>query len=608
MADEGRYLDVKIDNNSPEVRKWFARVMYAQKARKLNFDEKAKENIDYYLGKQYANDSDTQRVPLNWYASLVDTLIPAVYSRNPKVMVRPKVSSRGNLEFDKQTRELAGLFQSLLNVTVSEIQLKATMKEVIKDSALTGRGYVKMGYSGQVGKDHGKTKVRYLLDKITGAEKKTVVGVPIDTTLDDKYLKKERVWVERISPFRFCYDPEARNLSRAKWCIHEVTVPLEHVTNNPIYKHRESIKASDHVRADYLADSFGASASEITSANIPDDVKRVTLWEIWDKESQRIYVMARGNENLGFLRDDKWPFKGLEGFPFAELMPIPVPDSQWGVAEVDRIRDGQDQYNQVSDQLARHIEISVAHWAVLKGAMEKDELAKFANGEIGEIIEFAEKGALEPLTAPTVPSDYFNYLGVLQKNNDENSKMPSWRRAGQRIGARSATEVAEITQGLDVIQGEKVDVVQDFTLVVMRKVTQIIQEKYGLSHLVPIVGEKVTLWRAFTPNEIKEELEIQVVPYSATPTNPDAERNQYLQAVPLVLQAAQAGVPINLVLFLKKVFEKLQIHDVDEWLGQEAVQAAGSDPAVQAALSQVQAEQPGQQQGPGYPNRGGLLG
>jgi len=191
-----------------------------------------------------------------------------------------------------------------------------------------------------------------------------------------------------------------------------------------------------------------------------------------------------------------------------------------------------------------------------------------------------------------MPQDYYAYTRALKDDMDENSKLPSWKRAGTRIGARSATEVAEVTQGLDVITNEKVDVVQDFSVEVLRKIAQIIQEKYRLAHIVPVVGTMAEAWTEFEPRQIKEELDISVIPYSATPVTPDLERAQYLQMVPLLAQAMQAGVPVNMVVFLKKVADKLQITDVDDFLGPEAVQAAGGDPMVQAGLSQTMAQGP----------------
>lgn len=583
-----------------EVQKWSTRIEIARKAHGKHFEKKARRNIEYYVGNQFPEDGhfDESRVTINFIASVVDSLVPAVYTRNPRVRVTPKVPDVGDREINKKRRDFASMQQALLNNTLLEIKFKKTAKAAIKDGTLTSRGIIKYGFSAQLGKRKGK---KYIFS----AARKFIPGVPSDQNIEDTFVKSQRVWAERVSPFKFFYDLDANDLEHAVWCAQEITLPLHRVRNNPIYdkKIRKLLQPSGTISRTLMHKIWEDVDSEHAEASqFPSDVQRITLYEIWDKESRRVRVLARGNEDLGFLRDDPWPYKKHEGFPFKEYVSITVPETQWATSEVDRIIEGQDEMNVIRDMMFQHTRRAMAGWAITRGAMDEEEMTAFREGEMMEAFFIRNAGDIRSLVPANMPTAYFDYAKTIKEDVGENSKLPSFRRAGERIGARSATEVNEITQGLDIITNEKVDVVQDFILEVVKGMSQIMQEKYTLSQVVPVVGLRGESWRDFTAAEVKEELDIKLVPFSAIPINPNQELAQYREFLSVMVQAQQAGVPVNLLSFLKTFAEKLQIHDFDDFLGPESLQVAGEDQGIQDLLAQGLQGVGGQ---PGVPNQPG---
>lgn len=593
-----------LQKGQEEVEKWATRIEITRKATQENFAKKAKRNIEYYIGNQFPEDEafDESRVPINFIASVVDSLVPAVYTKNPRVRVTPAVPDVGDKEVNRKRRDFASMQQALINKTLLEIKFKKTAKAAIKDGTLTSRGIIKYGFSAQLGKRKG---TKYVFDAV----RKFIPGVPIDENIQDTFVKKQRVWAERVSPFKFFYDLDANDLEHATWCAQEITLPLHRVRNNPIYnkKIRKMLQPSGVMGRNFMSkiwDDIDAEHAEVSE--FPEDVQRITLYEIWDKESRRVRVLARGNEDLGFLRDDPWPFKSHEGFPFKEYISITVPDSQWSTSEVDRIIEGQDEMNVIRDMMFKHTRRSMAGWAITRGAMDEEDLNAWREGEILESFFIRNVNDIKSLIPPQMPTAYFEYARTVKEDLGENSKLPSWRRAGEKLGVRTAAEVNEITQGLDVITNEKVDVVMDFILDIVKGLSQIMQEKYTLSQVVPVVGLHAESWREFTPAEIKEELDIKLVPFSAIPINPNQELVHYREFLSIIVQVQQAGVPVNLLSFLRTYAEKLQIHDFDDYLGPESLRVAGEDEGIQAQLAQGLQGLGGQQGAPGQ--SGGQLG
>lgn len=607
MPDKDEFL---LDTGQDEVDKWSARIQMAIRAHSEKFEKRARRNLEYYLGQQFPDDEafEESRVPMNFVASVVDSLVPAVYTRNPKVIVSPKVPDRGNVAVNQKNARFAKMFQGMMNQTIKEIKFKKTAKRAIKDGTLTSRGIVKLGFSGQLGKRQGR---KYLFF----GPKKEPAGVPLDENMNDTYVKKQRVWAERISPFRFYYDPEAQDLEHAAWCVQEVSVPIHRVVNNPVYNQRvrRDLKPSGTVQKSFTEGLWEHISKDSRTEDFPEDVQRVILWEIWDRESKKIRVLAKGNQDLGFLRDDPWEkaFKGLEGFPFKEYQSIFVPDSQWGTSEVDRIIEGQDEFNIVRDMQFKHLRRAMASWVVTSGSMDTETQKAWREGELLETFFLRNVNDIKPLMPPSIPESYFAYERSLKQDMSENSKLPSWRRAGERIGARSATEVNEISRGIDVVTNEKVDVVQDFILDILQGMAQIMQEKYTMKQIVPVMGERALEWREFTVQEIKEQLDIQIVPYSAVPMNPNQELAHYREFLPIMVQAQQAGVPTNLLVFLQEYAKRLQITNFDDFLGPQSLQQMGPEGDIQAQLAaalQGTGQPGGQQPIPGAPITQGVVG
>lgn len=558
----------------------------AKKAHADNFKEQAERNIRFYIGDQYDGEPDrNKRVPRNFIASSVDALVPAVYSRDPQVLANPEVPDKGDKALNMLARGYARMFQSLINQTLHKIRFKKTMKRVVKDAVLTGRGYIKLGFDAQVGTKEGK---KY---EFEGGKK--LPGVPLDQNLSDDFDHTESVWAERVSPFRVFYDPEATGLDDAAWCVIEVCLRIEKVRSNPIYKNGSKVKPSGAIAEDLASAVVAGFDSEKTDPEGLDaDLQRVVLYEIWDKESRMVYVLADGNEDLDFLRESDWPFADLNGFPITELMPIPVTDSQWGECEVNRMINGQEEFNVIRSMQFRHASRAMGGWTLQDGAADKNDVQRFLNSDVMDVQVLRHPEGLKPLIPPNMPPDYFNYAKELKDDMSENSKVPSWRRAGDMQNVRTAAQVSQLSQGLDAVLNEKIDVVEDFAEETISKMAVIMAEKYSMIHVVPVVGMQGTQWRRFDPKANREKLDISISQYSTTPANPDMERQQYMQFLPLLAQARQAGVPVNLMVYLQRLAEKLAIHDWDEFLGPESL--AGMTPGQEQMMAGPMAQIMGQ--------------
>ena len=168
--------------------------------------------------------------------------------------------------------------ENLINFTYKDIKYKKYVRSVLSDALIFNFGVLWHGYKGDF-------------------------GVNEEGSLT---IKKEKVFVSRISPMDFIFDPKVNlnNLESAEWSGRILRRPKEEVYSDKKYKIPKTVnKKSEN----------GLKYEDMTGFELKlsdEDVKKlgetVELQEIYYREDGewRILVYCEGIEEP--IRDDKW--------------------------------------------------------------------------------------------------------------------------------------------------------------------------------------------------------------------------------------------------------------------------------------------------------------
>lgn len=611
---------VKPEVEDPEVRADMDMLAIGSKAAEEELWDKGRDNIDYLLGRQLKRRGFFTPVITNLFYSITRVMTASVYSRNPKARVKAKVISpeAGTLPKEPEARELwkaaieernkrkkmiAQMGQALLDHTNKETGLKAEARMCIQASTLVGRSAMQIGFGATQGKPRKKKGEKIYETPETG--NRWNPGVPTDISNTPFETRKERVWAQYLTPFRYYYDPAVTRMKESPWVCIEYYQLVDDAKNNKNYLNAKKLRATDTMDSRYLEglgsfDNRNFRRSGPNARFVPKTARYVIVQEILDIKNQEVRVVIKGNENLGYQRRRKWPWTKMEGYPLLELIFNPVMDTQWPRAEVDNLKGLQDQINILDQQTADFYGRLMACLLIKENSMDPEEIDKLMDARYDEPIMWRNSKP-ETFTGPSLTGEFFARRKELMEIAERESHLPEWLLVGRSMRARSATEADALQEGLRGFVGEKLDVVEEFMAEVYKKEFQLMQETYTLSQTVPILGPLGLEWRRFSIQDIEEELDVGIVHFSSLPESPQLELRKLKEALSIAGAVAQA-VPglMKMGMIVRRLFERLLPgEDVDEFFNDAAMLQLEQDVTQQQLLGQLmqrmQSQTPGTQ-------------
>lgn len=253
------------------VAKWLDAVEMAKK-REERWRERAREVVNLYRGEDGA--AGKGKLSFNVLYSNTETMAAAIYNSTPIPDVRPRFANRE----DKIATQLAQVLERALSAGADIYDLDGTMRRVVMDALLPGRGVPRVRYSIRPTEDPS-----YFVQSVTCEPvrwDRLVIG-PADTWQDVPFLAFE-LSLSRQEILELC-DGDAAKVGRV---------------------------------------SFDAVADEAKNKydgekDVPDEYRRARVWEIWDRQTRSVVFVSKGLDEP--IREERDPL-GLEGF-----FPIPRP-------------------------------------------------------------------------------------------------------------------------------------------------------------------------------------------------------------------------------------------------------------------------------------------
>jgi len=226
---------------------------------------------------------------VNWIYAFTETFIPATYFRHPQVRVKPTAP---------QWIANAVHVSRVINKTLEQVKLRRTLRRLIRDALCYGHAWIKVGWYTREG-----------VVPILGGKANRGDGSvsQLDT---EAWYRIDEPYAIRLSPKQVYMDPEADYYEQASWICHESFVPFDAVQKDPYLKYKNEIAPVSYERG-------------VAALDIPGDFEKehklqwAKRWEIWDRETKRVYVLFYGASR--FALDIPWPYPDLEAFPFRML-------------------------------------------------------------------------------------------------------------------------------------------------------------------------------------------------------------------------------------------------------------------------------------------------
>lgn len=235
--------------------KWLEHIAQAEKREKDWLDDAEAAETAYLCGRGHDKAAPEDVPDFNILHSNVETIVPSIYNSTPVPDIRPRHNNT-----DPQGKAVSDVFERTISMQIDDNALDGEIEKSAQDAFMAGRGIVRVKFDADIGED----------------------GV----------VSGERLEYEVVS-WRDYREGPAKRWKDVPW------VAFRHCISQADLKAMED----DEIRAAYTKDPEYKAPE--------DDEKDVDVWEIWCKETGRVYFVVKDSAKVITIKDDPL---GLTGF------------------------------------------------------------------------------------------------------------------------------------------------------------------------------------------------------------------------------------------------------------------------------------------------------
>lgn len=542
-------------------------------------------NLEKYTGNYIPDKLTDPDVVINEYYPIVQYNLPSIFFRNPRAFLKPRNKTYICKVRDPLTGEMveqqmdstksAKTQEYLTNYIMSEIKYKREGRRVLFDALVASPyGVLWHGYKGEFGM----------------TEERSV------------YIKKQSIFVKRISPLRFVWDPAVTiaNIDEARWVGRSFDVPLQDLIEDDTLdvdkkvlkgkvgygqKVRElKTSGGDFVDTTPIANRVLA---DFSSQKYKDSTysRFVTVYEIFQlptpkeaREGGKGKVWLLTDEQEKPLRVSNWPYKA-EGWPCEILQFNEVQDSMLGLDDFSTYAPVEEQANiLLNQQISNAKQTNLAIMAVSKhGLASEEDQNKLGDGR-NKIFLYDEENVAGKLAIASAAggnsTELWQASQRVEKKLQDISGVSDLKKGFLQSGEESATSVQIRSAGGSARPSYRQDIMSDFLKSSIHKINQYNKQFMTIEDAVRIVGSMDIQWSDKpTKEEIQADVDVEIDVYSMLPENPEQEIKELNTALAMGFNAiqspqaqqkiAQEGYTFEFAPLIEQILMRLKIRNPD---------------------------------------------
>lgn len=530
----------KIKTTKDRANLWHERVSIAkQSCEDWAENSGAKRFLKEYKGDYgitFKTRTASVQVPaINEVFAYVQADVATTYNRDPYITVNAKSG----------TTQGAALWEVILNYYWRELQTKEEIEYEIIEKDLVGFAWHKVGYAVDSYIEQDQLKIK-------------------NENLYSNYLCwKDVVW--NIGATRVPKD--------CQWMAQRIIRPIAQIKKRfPQAKGLEGVPTPDIDDAMYKKSMY------------KDDIKVGVLWEIWDKEEKKVYLIAEGLKDK-FLEEKPWP-DYLEELPFLMYWDFAIPGSPRPMSAIAPWEKQILEEMVILASAVNHVKRWNRQAFVKNGTIDENALDKFEQGIDGSIINFnGDTADIRFADYGPLPADFYMIMDRLQAIKRNINGQPEFVRGGvTKTNTRTIGELNLMQMGNRSRQDRKIDRLETHLENIARHMMAHLKANFDFEQTVKITGETPesiiealgqnfnpeTQTVTFTPDDIKGDYDVDIKVGSTLPL----DRQGRMQTLEIILQtlagvAAEGVVSPLVITTIEELLKEYDIKSLREAYAQE---------------------------------------
>ena len=533
----------------------------------------------------YRHNFASTQLPVNLVFSVLRSLVPQVYFRNPIIMVTP---TKPGLEHELHAR----LVQDIDNWLLREINVKYQIKRMIVDAFLCGTATGFVGYDSQYGFSPDNT-----IPETEGAASLTQFDKQGNRIEYNAHIGPGMPWFLRSRPEDTVYPWGCESAESAEWVATRSFRPVEDMKKDPKYKNTSDLKGSFvHNRTT----AEGTEREEESShTGLGTDHEWVELWQIHDAKTKEVLALAMNHDK--FLRQEEDHCQ-IDGIPAESLVFNADPDYVYGISDAKIIEPQLLELIEIRTQAMKHRRVDILKLLYRKGAIPKEQVDKLLSPEVMAAIAVEGDSPLRDVVLPLqggaggILADMQNAAEAVRQDVREMvgfSRAATGEYQGKTHISSKETEVVHAANQIRV--DERRDIVADLLTKIIRRFNQKIFTYWKSPMVRNIVGpDGARWWLRFSGDEIKSEYTYKIDPNNGVPPDPRVRRQEATEMAhawsQMNMGLVKQGMPVPAEI-QRYFFSQYDGLDVDKVLAQQGgmQQGPGQNPG-QAVPPEVAAQ------------------
>jgi len=500
-------------------------------------------------------------LPYNLVHAMQRGMTPNIYFRNPYISISPRMKPG----LDIQSK----VVEAVDNWLLDELNFKATFKTMVQDAYYTNRAFAKIGYDGIWAENKGSPEEKIAEElgiPLSQMSKKGKSRVEYNIN-----VKPGSPWVERIMPEMIIVPFGVRTLDNCPWIDHVVLRELSDVKADRKYKNTDDLEGThlEILNKDASRSNFYKELSQ--------NVDIVEIHEIRDMRTRQIMAFVPGHDK--WLRPPSDDVLQIEGLPYVDFTFNEDGEFYWGPSDVQIIEPQQLEVNEARTQAMLHRRISLVKFLVEENGMDPKEVEKMLADSVGPVAFTKGKPAnIVSMLQPHIPPDLIQWTEVIRSDVRELLGTGRQQLGEAPPGRRTAEEMRQVQAAHDLRMDERRDIVADALVKTVRKVNQIMFERWTTDKVAQVVGyDGAKYWVSYKGSENKAEYNLKVDVDSMTPKTKNVKKRELVELIQAVGKNPRANVDYLMKLLLREY----------EWV--DAMQVLPDAPETQAnPMSQQQ--------------------
>lgn len=432
-------------------------------------------------------------LPANMFYTMLRTIVPRIYFRNPSVSI---VSAKPGLE----NLALAKMLERIDNKMLLRMKTKGQLKRIVRNAVMFGSAFGKIGFGSQY------APPSLIGENTVGQDKK---GNKLEySDLLDNFMP----WFMSTHPGQVIFPSKLDEFDNSPWVGHWVRRSAREVQDDPNLKNVSNIKGS-----------FPTAGMQIPGQHnkMQYPVEMVDLIEIRDRRTGKVFVLAPFSSDRILLEEED-TMQQLGKLPILDLVFNEDDEFCWGVPDSRILEPYQLELNEVRTQNMKHRRAALVKLLAKKGAFDEGNLPKLNDEDVAAVIEtnLDPNSSVEAFKID-IPTDALSYDRVVVDYIRESLGFSRNQMADfkQGSGDTTATEAQIVQMASEIRIDERRDATADLLVEMIEMLHPVMFEHWTEDQVVEVIGPGgVPLWVEVSGNMIKSgRYDLKVDPDSSVP-------------------------------------------------------------------------------------------